>query len=167
MKQLFYTIAITALLFTASACHTSAQTTKPTATPAQLDFASDSSKWIFTAIQALPQSGLPRYISANYTVNFTAQKLIVYLPYYGTATAGADVYSGRSPLDFTSQDFTIEKKQTKNGRWNITLKVKDYSEVRTLYFTFYDDGSANLNVNLSNRSPISFTGNVVAVVDKQ
>ncbi|MBL0307936.1 MAG: DUF4251 domain-containing protein [Chitinophagaceae bacterium] len=66
--------------------------------------------------------------------------------------------SGRSPLDFTTTDFSFEKEQDKKGAWVITIKPKDYSEVQIFIFTLQGNGSAELNVQLTNRSPVSFRG---------
>jgi len=167
MKQLLYSIAITTLLLTGAAGNLLAQKTKVTAKQAPTAMITDSSNWEFTATQAMPQYGTPQYISANYTVTCTGKKLVVYLPYYGRATAGIDVYSGKGPLDFKSTDFTIKRLKAKAGRWSISIRPNDYREVQSMDFTFYDDGTANLNVNLSNRSPISFTGTVAAVTNQQ
>lgn len=167
MKQLLCSITISALLLTGAAGNLLAQKTKPTAKPAPAGMVTDSSNWEFTAVQAMPQYGTPQYISANYTVTCTGKKLIVYLPYYGRATAGIDIYSGKGPLDFKSADFTIKKLKAKPGRWSISIRPNDYREVQSMDLTFYDDGTANLNVSLSNRSPISFTGTVAAIAANQ
>ena len=66
--------------------------------------------------------------------------------------------SGRSPLGFTTTDFSFEKEHDKKGAWVITIKPKDYSEVQIFLFTLEDNGRAELNIQLTNRSPISFRG---------
>jgi hypothetical protein len=66
----------------------------------------------------------------------------------------------RSPLDFTTTDFTIRKDHNDKGRWNITISPKDYREVQSFDFIFFNNGSAQLNVQLTNRSSISFNGAV-------
>ena len=167
MKKLLVSITISALLLTGTAGNLMAQKAKSTTKPAPAGMVTDSSKWEFTAVQAMPQYGTPQYISANYTVTCTGKKLVVYLPYYGRATAGIDVYSGKGPLDFKSVDFTIKKLKSKPGRWSISIRPNDYREVQSMDLTFYDDGTANLNVSLRNRSPISFTGTVAAVTNQQ
>lgn len=121
----------------------------------------DTLLWEFSADKMLPQFGTTKFISGgNYGVSYKEKKLVVYLPYYGRAYGGIDVYSGRSPLDFTSSDFTIEKKLLKKGRIRYTIHPKDNIDVQTLSFIFYDNGDADLNVVMSSRSPISFTGTI-------
>jgi hypothetical protein len=118
----------------------------------------DSSHWVFTANQAQPLTGGSKYLSSGYTVSYNANKLIVYLPYYGRADATADVLSGRSPLDFVTVAFTMEEKTGKKGRHDIIIKPTDNREVRSLNFSFYNNDNARLDVTFTGRSPISFSG---------
>ena len=115
--------------------------------------------WVFTANSANPRSGITKQLSGGYTVTYTAKKLIAYLPYFGQASAGADLFAGHGPLDFTSTNFVSEQHTTKDG-WNITIKPRDYSEVESMDFTFYENGNAYLRIMMLNRSPISFNGSV-------
>ena len=114
--------------------------------------------WKFTALFMNPQYGRSRNVNGSYLVKFDRKRMEVYLPYFGRAYGGADVLSGRSPLDFTTTDFSFEKEQDKKGAWVITIKPKDYSEVQIFLFTLQGNGSAELNVQLTNRSPVSFRG---------
>ena len=122
-----------------------------------ITYAPDSS-WTFTAAEVMPQYGSTRHADGNYSVNYSNNKLVVYLPYFGRAYSGANVLSSTGPLDFTTNKFTITQKETKKGHWSITIKPKDYNEVQSMNFMFYDNGSANLSVTMTNRTPISFTG---------
>lgn len=121
-----------------------------------------ASKWIFNATYVIPQRGRTRPTNDLYTVSLNEGKLIVNLPYFGTAWGGA-AYTTQSPLNFTSSDFVIHKQNVKKGKWSVVIKPKDYTEVQSLNFDFYENGSANLNITLSSRSAISFNGNIAAV----
>ena len=140
-------------------CETTNQT-KGSTTTQHMGSMSDSSMWVFTASMAIPQRGSTRQLSAGYNVTLIRNKLTVYLPYFGQAYSGVDLFSGRGPLDFTSTNFTIERTSAKRGGWNISIKPKDYREVQSMDFTFYDNGTAYLSVNMQNRSSINFNGNV-------
>ncbi len=155
LKLLLFVSAI------ACSCTTTSQTATTEKSRASITNLGGSD-WVFTADVALPQSGRSRQISGGYEVTFSSAKLVVYLPYFGEAHAGADIYSGRGPLDFTSTDFTSAT-QTKKGEWDITIKPKDYKEVQSMDFTFYDNGNAHLNVTMLNHSAISFSGTVEQV----
>ena len=120
----------------------------------------DTANWIFSPTTVLPQFGTSRPVTGSYSVTYFKNKVSVYLPYFGKAYAGADIYSGNSPLDFTSVNYTMEKQPAKKGGWTIILVPKDYSEVESMRFTFYDNGNATLDVTMRSRSPISFYGNV-------
>ncbi len=120
----------------------------------------DSSKWVFVPVDIMPQYGTSRHADPNFSVTYNNNKLIVYLPYFGRAFSGADVLSTKGPLDFTSTDFTISKRETKKGHWSISIKPKDYREVQAMNFMFYSNGSANLSVTMTNRTGISFSGTV-------
>jgi hypothetical protein len=118
------------------------------------------SNWVFTATDVMPQYGSARRADGNYAVSFANNKMVVYLPYFGKAYSGVNVFSNTGPLDFTTTNFAITKKQTKKGHWSIIIKPKDYNEVQSMNFMFYDNGNANLSVTMTNRTPISFNGTV-------
>jgi len=143
-------------------CETTNQTTATTTTENTGNI-SQGSDWVFTANTAIPQKGSTRQLSIGFNVTFSQKKLVVYLPYFGQAYTGADLFSGKGPLDFTSADFTIERTAAKKGGWNISIKPKDYREVQSMDFTFYDNGTAYLSVSMQNRSSINFNGNVEQV----
>jgi len=164
MKNLIrplYGIAAIALLVTAGACNSSNHAmATATASGEAVVRAIDSSKWKFIATEVMPQYGTSRHADFNYDVKFTNDKLVVYLPYFGKADAGANLLSDKGPLDFTSSNFTIDKRQGKKGQWLVTLVPKDYREVQSMNFTFYPNGNANLSITMTNRTAISFAGNV-------
>jgi hypothetical protein len=147
------------MLAATSACNSSNRVSA-TEKANNISRAIDSSSWTFTAIDVMPQYGTSRHADGNYSVNYNNNKLVVYLPYFGRAYSGANVFATNGPLDFTSNNFTITKRQNKKGHWSIVIKPKDYNEVQSMNFMFYNNGSANLSVTMSNRTPISFTGTV-------
>ncbi|MGC4100773.1 DUF4251 domain-containing protein [Ferruginibacter sp.] len=157
----FYSLAFLLLLaVSTSSCNSGKQLTAA-ATPEQVAGAIDSSKWIFWANDVMPQFGTNRNVSGDgYTVSFSGDKLLVYLPYYGKAYSGGAAYTGKSPLDFTSANFTIDKQQAKEKQWEITIKPKDNSEVQAMNFTIFSSGSANLNIIMTNRSGINYNGTI-------
>ena len=155
--KLFAAVIIT--IMTVIACNSSNHATA-TDTANNIKQAIDTGTWTFTAIDVMPQYGTARHADGNYSVNYNNNKLVVYLPYFGRAYSGANVFATNGPLDFTSNNFTLTKRENKKGHWSITIKPKDYSEVQSMNFMFYNNGSANLSVTMSNRTPISFTGTV-------
>ena len=124
---------------------------------AAVDPAADSN-WVFTAVTVMPQVGTTGPVNGNYTVSFIHNKLSVYLPYFGRAYGGSDVFTAKNPLDFMSSDLTVNRMVKKNGE-EIIFKPNDHSEVQSMDINLYIGGKANLNINMSTRSGISFSGN--------
>lgn len=120
----------------------------------------DTSHWVFTANQMIPEYGKSSQQDAGYTVNYDTKRLIVSLPYAGKAYGTADMLSGKGPLDFISLDFTVDKQSKRTGEWRISIEPKDHPEVRSMNFIFYNNGSANLDIILTNKSGVSFRGTV-------
>ncbi|MFT3979184.1 MAG: DUF4251 domain-containing protein [Ferruginibacter sp.] len=124
----------------------------------------DTGRWTFNVTMVNPQSGPSTLPNGFYTVSYSPQNLNVYLPYIGQAFGGADVLSQNNPLGFISKDFEIKKTLTKKGKWTIEFKPRDQKQVQSLTFTLFNSGSASLNVVMTNRTPISYTGTVQASI---
>lgn len=121
-----------------------------------------SDRWIFLANYAMPQSGRSRALNANYTVYCNKDSLVSVLPYFGRAHT-AIIGETSSPLDFTSTDFQLTKNEEKEDKWRITVKPTNHRDVQSYDFTIFTNGSAQLNVLLTNRSAISFSGTIAPV----
>ena len=154
-------IASIALPFTSGCSSTKRTEAVVAASNEQTTEAINNDRWIFVVNQIMPQTGRSRTATSRYDVRSSKDTLSVQLPYFGRAYSGADVMTNNSPLNFTSTDFDRVKEEGGNGKWNITIKPKDNREVQSLNFTLYNNGSAQLNVQLANRSPISFSGSVM------
>ena len=116
----------------------------------------NSDNWQFSANVATSQYGNTRYLTSEYVVKASRQTLDVHLPYFGRAYTAP--IGSQSPLQFKSTKFTYNKIEDRVGSWVVTIKPEDYGEVQSMTFTFFESGSAQLNVLLTNRSPINFTG---------
>lgn len=119
----------------------------------------DSSSWVFTVNQVIPVFGRARDPNGIYTVMYDGQKLVVHLPYFGRATAGVDVYTGRGPLDFSATSPAFDKREVKPGEWEIQLRP-DNREVQAMDFTFLANGKAYLAIRLTSRSAINYNGSI-------
>jgi hypothetical protein len=118
----------------------------------------NNDRWDFTAEYAQPLSGQRRYITGSYYVHCRKDTLIVALPYYGRLNSAAGA-SNQDPLDFKSTDFKITKEKRKKGGWLVTIKPSN-SEVQSMNFTFFDNGTAQANFTMTNRSAIDFSGKI-------
>src|SRR6187200_326562 len=118
----------------------------------------NNDRWDFTADYAYPSYGKSRNITGVYYVQCRKDTLIVALPYYGKLNSPAGA-SNENPLDFKSTDFKLTKEVRKKGGWLVTIKNPN-SEVQSMSFTFFDNGSARVNLIMTNRSGIDFSGKV-------
>jgi hypothetical protein len=160
-RHLIFDLLVQVILF--SVLMAGCGSAKETATPGvfnnpALQQAITDNEWLYTANDVQPQSGRSRIVNGTYTVQASGQKLVVYLPYIGRSFSGAAAYSNQNPLGFETTNFEITKTQNKKGAWLVTIKPNDYKEVQTMIFTFFDNGTARLQVTLTNRSAISYNG---------
>ncbi|MES1219768.1 MAG: DUF4251 domain-containing protein [Bacteroidota bacterium] len=118
----------------------------------------ESKNFIFKAQSAAPQTGGTRFLTSTYDLTVNPDKVISYLPYFGRAYS-APINPSDGGIKFTSTDFRYETKKIKKG-WDITIIPKDAADVQKLYLTVFDNGSASLRVNNTNRQGISFNGYV-------
>jgi len=158
-----YSLTAIMILAAAVACNPTRRAAVAAANSDALSLGIESGKWKFIANEIMPQYGEARHSNGDYDVRFGKDTVMVYLPYFGKADGGANLLSEKGPLDFTSTNFTVDKKQNKKGQWLITFTPKDYREVSTLNFTLSATGYATLSATMSNRTGISFSGTVVPI----
>ena len=142
-----------------NACSSAKEIT--TATPEQITRAINSDHWRFSADFVNPTYGRSRNLTSEYFVTANNGKLAVALPYFGKLNSPAGAMNG-NPLDFESTSFNLSKETRNDGGWVITIKSPN-PEVQSMVFTFFDNGSAQLNITMSNRSAISYSGTVAPV----
>ena len=148
-----FCVAITNLLFS---CSPPNQVS--TVAPEDITKSINNDNWKFTATFVTPNYGRSRNLTTDYFVTVSNKKLSVALPYYGKLNSPAGAMSG-NPLDFTSTEFKMTK-ETKGEGWIITIKDPN-QEVESMIFTFYDNGTARLDVSMTNRTGISYSGKVM------
>jgi hypothetical protein len=121
-----------------------------------------SNNYAFKANYVIPMSMSPRYLTSDYDVTVSDGKLDVYLPYFGRAySAPRDVNDGGIKLSTTDYDYNAVA--NKKGGWDIIIKPKrtplnTVKDVQMLRLNVSNDGFASLQVNSTNRQPISFNG---------
>ena len=142
-----------------NACSSAREIT--TATPAEITQAINNNHWKFSATFVTPSYGSSKNLTSEYFVNVSDNKLVVALPYYGKLNSASGALDG-NPLDFTSAGFTLSKENRSEGGWRVTVKDPD-PEVQSMVFTFFDNGSAQLSITMTNRTGISYTGRVAPI----
>jgi len=111
----------------------------------------------FIPDHAIPTRGRSVSIS-NFSVKVKGDTIVSYLPYYGRAYS-VDYGSNSSPFDFTL--VSEESNFSSNDKYNeLKYMVKKGSDSLTYRFKIFEYGSSSLDVNSTNRQPISFRGQV-------
>jgi hypothetical protein len=113
----------------------------------------------FNAEQALPTGGRTRQLQPGYTLKVEPHKIVADLPYYGRAYS-APINSDEAGIKFTSTKFEYKVEPKKKGGWDITIKPQDGSSVREINITAYSNGSCYIQVNSTNKQPMSFDGHL-------
>jgi len=126
---------------------------------AAIQLAVESKNFIFKAESVTPQRGSTRHLTPEYEIVIKADTISSYLPYFGRSYS-APIDPSEGGIKFTSSDFdyTIGKKKKKS--WDITIKLKDVSDVQNMYFSIFENGSASVRVISNKRESISFNGSV-------
>jgi hypothetical protein len=153
------------LVFIAFIFYTGCSSSRPanTASTEETKQAIVSDQWTFVAQSAIPQGGRSRMLTTRYEMRVSKDTIIAYLPYFGRSFSGAGAMTNPNPLDFKSVDFSINREEKNKGGWRVTVKPKDINSIQSMLFELYENGSANLNVTLTDRTPISFVGTVEPV----
>ena len=104
------------------------------------------------------QSGSAIQLSGSrYQLKIDKESIDSDLPYYGRAyTATRD--PNESGIKFKSKDFAYTTEKKKKGNYVITIKPKDAKDVQSMTLNVTLNGYATLNVNSTNRQPITFYG---------
>ena len=128
----------------------------------------DSQHYVFVPQTASPQRGGLKHLDGSYDIVISKDSIKSYLPYYGTAYSGVEYGSTTSPLEFVSTKFNYTSTpKKKNDGWDITIETKDQTDSKKLMFSIFDNGNTGLIVTTSNRSQISFNGDIEAVKPKK
>jgi len=121
----------------------------------------EAQNYVFKAQTALPTAGSSRQLTSDYGLQVSKDTVVSDLPYFGRAYT-APLNPSEGPLQFTTTKFQYMVSTNKKGGWNVTITPQDVTDPRELIMTIFDNGSASMVVNSTNRQPISFNGYVTA-----
>jgi hypothetical protein len=117
--------------------------------------------WHFDATQMMPSGGQSRTLM-DYSVVLKDGILYSYLPYMGRAYSGG--YGGTdSPLIFEAPIEEYSVSEGKKGSYIIKIKTKNESETIDYTFNVSSKGSVSLSAQGTNRTHISFHGNLMPI----
>lgn len=118
-----------------------------------------SKSFVFKAQTVIPAAGSSRHLTSDYDVRVTPESVVSYLPYFGRAyTAPLD--PAKSGHDFTSKDYEYILKERRKGGWELTVKPRDVSDIRTMNFVVFSNGNATLQISSNSKQSISYSGAV-------
>lgn len=108
---------------------------------------------------ALPMRGRSIPLTSLYSLEIRNDSVISYLPYFGRAYSipygGGDGLNFRAPL----KEYSMEMDKKGNAVIKFTARnPEDRYEYRA---KVYSDGSASIDVNMTNRQSISFQGDLL------
>jgi hypothetical protein len=99
------------------------------------------------------------YLNYNYDLKIRPDSVIAYLPYYGRTQFDAAYNNNNdSGVMFASTKYGYDSKIDKKGITTITITPTDAKYNRKLILSVSPSGNANLQVIITNRSPISYDG---------
>ena len=117
----------------------------------------ENQRYIFKAQTVTPMAGRFRQLTPEYDLQVSKEKIVASLPYFGRSYS-APIDPSRGGIQFTSKDFDYKLTERKKGGWNVSINTKDLQESQQMQLTIFNDGTASLQVNSTNRQSISFNG---------
>ena len=144
-------------LFIFSGCSSSKKTEK--LHPQDVSNMINAKNFTFIAERVNPLRGPSRNLTSPYDVKVNKDTINCYLPYFGRAQQ-APIDPSKAALIFQSMDFSYNVTEKAKDEWQVYIDPKDNSEVQQLLFEVFGNGRATLNVQNTNRDPISFYGYV-------
>ena len=150
--QLIYTVLV--VLFFMASC----SSTKPTVEKT-LDVKNkvQSKDFTLNVNYANPMSGHNVYLTSGYDLRIKNDSAFAYLPYYGRAYSAS--YGGDGGIQFAEpmSGYIVEENK-KSDRWNIHFSVKSKVDSYVVYIHLFNNGTATVSVNSTNRQTITFNG---------
>ncbi len=125
----------------------------------------DSQNFVFIPRSVSHMAGSRRDLSYGYEVAVSKDTIVSYLPFFGRGYI-ASISPADVDFDFTSTKFTYTTTSANRG-WNVSIKPKDQTYLRELYFRIFDNASASLNITSLDRTAISFEGYIERKSDKK
>lgn len=162
MKKLtFFGFAVFLSVLVFHACGTAKTAAEKEKLAADIRNAVEIPDFTFKATYAYPTGYKSIYLSPYYDVKVSADTVKAYLPYYGRAYR-APMNPSEGGYRFTSTDFEYRVEEgNRRGNWNVMVTMRDLDRSVTFNFDVWENGTARLNVNDTDRQSISFQGDIV------
>lgn len=124
----------------------------------------NSQRYVFLANYVMPMRGGGHALSSYYDLKVTKDTVAAFLPFFGRAYM-ANYGSIDNGINFTSTKFSYKVTPKKNS-WDIVIvpldknRLTDALGVREMRLSISAEGDATLQVNNTNRDPITFNGRI-------
>jgi hypothetical protein len=113
-------------------------------------------------INISPQGTGHIYLTSEYDVRIRPDSVIAYLPYFGRTTFAPSINSSDAGVKFTSTKYGYDTKTGKRGNTVVTVTPKDAQYNTKMIFDINNNGTATLQMIITNRSSISYDGYIEA-----
>lgn len=119
----------------------------------------------FVARAANSELGNFNHLSSNYELVFDSLQVKAFLPYYGRAYSVPYDGSGGVKFELTAEN--IDRKWNERKKlFTISTELSDSEDSYSIYLTSSLNGYADLKINFSNRSWISYYGTIEKIESK-
>lgn len=108
--------------------------------------------------RAIPMGAPSIALTYSYNLKIKNDSVYSYLPYYGRAYSIP--YGGGKGLNFDAPLKNYEMKKGRKGIMTIRFDTQNSEDHFKFIINIYENGSANIDVNMQNRQSISFYGDV-------
>lgn len=149
------------------ACGTSQSAAGKEELAADIRRAVEMPDFTFKATYAYPTGYKSVYLSPYYDVKVSADTVKAYLPYYGRAYR-APMNPSEGGYRFTSTDFEYRVQEgKKKGSWDLLITLRDLDRPVVFSLDVWENGTARLNINDTDRQSISFQGDIVVKPEEE
>jgi hypothetical protein len=125
----------------------------------------DAKQFHFIATSATTSRGKTIQLTGGYFLFLGGDSLTVDLPFFGTSYQSSGHYGASKEdagVSFHTHEFTYSADTTKKGGWSITIQPKGQSSASKIYLSVSTSGSCRTSINSSNRSVMTYYGNVLS-----
>lgn len=119
----------------------------------------DSNCFKIEVNQMTPMSGPYKMLTSEYSVEIRNDSVYSRLPYFGRAYNVP--YGGGKGLNFSEPLSEYMAKYHRKGKVEIKFVTRNEEDKYTYRIVIYPNASATVNVNSTNRQPISYQGELV------
>ncbi len=127
----------------------------------------NSGEFVIESEWVNPIGGSPVYVTpgSNF-IRFKDEKVEIFLQYFGVRHSGSG-YGGNGGINYEGpvKELRINEEIDKN-RMKLYFRGKHEGEDLQFFITLYSNGNANISVNSSQRSSISYQGDITRLPER-